>query len=104
MVCPRLGREIAKQRRDGALIFSVSELFAADNSEFGEVIEFSVARKHVEIEHAERLAGGGVGHHVKLEIVDPLVRRDDFFKLQTENALVNVEHAFEHFLEREKIA
>src|ERR1700730_17263057 len=60
-------REISKQRRDRSLIFSVGEQFAADDSKFGEVIEFSFARKHVEIEHAQRLAGGGLGHHVKLE-------------------------------------
>ena len=65
------------------------------------MIEFSFAWKHIEVKHPERLAGGGIGHHIKLEIVDPFVRRCDLLKLQTENVLINVEHSVEHVLERE---
>ena len=97
-------RKVAEQRGNGALIFSVRQKFAADDWEFGEVVELSFARKHVEIKHAKRFAGGGVGHHVELEIVDPFVGRVNFLKLQTEDALINVEHSFEYFLEREKVA
>ena len=75
-----------------------------DDFELREVIEFSFARKHIEIKHPERLARGGIGHHVKLEIVDPFVRRGDLLELQAEDALINGEHAIEHFLEREKCA
>ena len=67
------------------------------------MIEFSFARKHVEVKHAERLAGGGIGHEIKLEIVDPFVRHGDLFKLQAEDALINGEHSIEHLLEREVI-
>ena len=101
LVCARR-RKIAKQRRNRTLILAVRQLFATDDRKLGEVIKFSFAREHIEIKHAERFAGGGVGYHVKLEIVDPLVRRFDFLKLQTKNALVDIEHSFEHFLEREK--
>ena len=52
----------------------------------------------------ERLARARVAHHVKLEIVDPFVGRGDFLELQAEDALVNGEHAIEHFLEREEVA
>ena len=86
------------------MIFSIGQEFAADDIELGEVIEFSFARKHVEIKHAERLARGGIGDEIKLEIVDPLVGRSDWFKLQSENVLIDGEHAIEHFLEREKDA
>ena len=68
------------------------------------MIEFSFAREHIEIKHAERLAGGGVGHEIKLEIVDPFVRRGDLLEFQPEDVLINVEHPVEHFLEREKDA
>ena len=64
------------------------------------MIEFSFARKHIEIKHAERLTRDGIGHQIKVQIIDPLVRRSDLFKFQAENALINVEHAVEHFLER----
>ena len=95
-------RKIAQERGYRPLIFAVWQKFTADDWKFGEVVKFSVARKHIEIKHAKRLAGGGIRHHVKLQVVDPFVRRGDFLELQTENALVNVEHAFQHFLEREK--
>ena len=45
-------REVAEQRDGRALIFSVGKQFARDDPEFREVIELSLARKHVEIEHA----------------------------------------------------
>ena len=66
------------------------------------MIELSFARKVIEIKQAERLAGGGIGHHIELEVIDPLGGRADPFELQTENALINVEHTVEHFLKREK--
>ena len=93
--------KIAKQGDSWPLVFSVRQQFATDDFELGEVIEFSFARKHIEIKHPERLAGGGIGHHVELEIVDPFVRRSDFLKLKTKDALINIEHAVEHLLERE---
>ena len=83
------------------MIFSVGQQFAAENLELSEVVEFSFARKHIEIKHAEWLTSGGIGHEIKLEVADPFVRRGDLFKLQTENALVDVEHAIEHLLEWE---
>ncbi len=65
------------------------------------MIEFSFAREHIEIKHAERFARGRIGDQIKLEIVNPLVGCGDLFEFQTENVLVNVEHPVEHFLERE---
>ena len=65
------------------------------------MVELAFARKHIEIKHAERLTGCGIGYEIKLKIIDPLVRRSDLFKLQAENALINIEHPVEHFLERE---
>src|SRR5436190_24382716 len=102
MVCLRSAAENTQESGYRPLILGVRQKLAADYRKFGEVIEFSFARKHVEIKHAKRLAGRGVRYHVKLQVVDPFVRRGDFLELQTENALVNVEHAFQHFLEREK--
>src|SRR5436190_19268656 len=93
--------EIAEQGDGWSLIFSVRQQFAAQNLELCEVVEFSFARKHIEIKHSEGLTGGGIGHQIKLEVVDPFVRRGDLFKFQTKNALVDVEHAVEHLLERE---
>src|SRR5437762_4680488 len=89
-------RKIAKQGDSWPLVFSVRQQFASDDFELGEVIEFSFARKHIEIKHPERLAGGGIGHHVELEIVDPFVRRSDLLKRQTKDALIYIEHAVEH--------
>ena len=66
-----------------------------------EVIVFALARKHVEIEQAERLAGLRVGHGVKLQVADPFVRRFDALEFQAEDALVNREHAVQHALIRE---
>jgi hypothetical protein len=83
------------------VIFPVRQNFAADDFEFGEMIEFSFARKHVEVKHAQRFAGGGIGHDVKLKITNPFVGRGDLFEFQTEDALVNVEPALEHSLEWE---
>src|SRR6184192_3328835 len=51
-------REIAKQRDGGPLVFAIGQEFAADNVELREVIEFSFAREHVEVKHAERFATG----------------------------------------------
>ena len=65
------------------------------------MIVLSLPRKHVEIEHPERLARSRVGNGVELEIVDPFLRNGDFLKLQAKDALVDVEHPFERFLERE---
>src|SRR5215469_10722768 len=94
-------RKVAKQSNSWALVFSVVQQFAADNFELSEVIEFSFTRKHIEIKHPERFDGGGIGHHIKLEVVNPFVGRNDLFKLQAKDALINVEHAVEHLLERE---
>src|SRR5215510_10631922 len=94
-------RKVAKQGDCWSLVFSIRQQLAADDFELSKVIEFSFARKHIEIKHSERLARGGIGYHVKLEIVDPFVRRGDPFKLQTKDALINVEHSVEHLLERE---
>src|SRR5439155_11384414 len=95
------GRKIAKQSDSWSLIFSVRQQFAADDVELRKVIEFPFARKHIEIEHPERLARSGISDEIKLEIVNPFVRRGDLFEFQAENALVNVEHTVEHLLERE---
>ena len=65
------------------------------------MIEFSFAREHVEIKHAERFARGRICDHIKLEIVNPFVGRGDPFEFQAENALIDVEHSIEHFLEGE---
>src|ERR1041384_4587356 len=73
-------REVAKQSDGRPLVFSIRHQFAADDVELCEVIEFSFAREHVEVKHAQRLATGGVGYQIKLEIIDPFVRRGDFFK------------------------
>src|SRR5438067_13603603 len=62
-------RKIAKQRDSWPLVFSIRQQFAADNLKLGKVIEFSFARKHIEIKHSERFARGRIGHHIKLEIV-----------------------------------
>ena len=82
----------------GALIFSIGQQFAFDDAELREVIVFAFARKHVEIEQAERLAGFRVGDGVELQIADPFVRRFDALEFQAEDALVNREHAVEHAL------
>src|SRR5437660_9901850 len=82
--------KVTQQSGDRSLIFAVWQKFAADNRKFGEVIELSFAREHIEVKHTERFAGGGIRHHIKLEIVDPFVRRGDFLKLQPEDALVDV--------------
>src|SRR5262249_30469806 len=97
-------RKVAKQGDWWSLVFSIRQRLAADDFELSKVIEFSFARKHIEIKQPERFTRRGIGYHVKLEIVDPFVRRGDPFKLQTENALINVEHAVEHFLKREVCA
>src|SRR5258708_13820012 len=95
-------RKVAKQGDSWSLVFSIRQQFAADDFELCEVIEFSFARKHIEIKHPERFARGGIGHHVKLEIFGPFVRCGDLLEFQTNNALLNIEHAVEHFLYREK--
>ena len=100
----RRRRKVAKQGDSWPLVFSIRQQFAADDFELCEVIEFSFARKHIEIKHPERFARGGIGHHVKLEIFDPFVRCGDLLEFQTKDALINIEHAVEHFLEREKYA
>ena len=70
-----LGGGKLQSKRDGRpLIFSIWQELAADDFKLREVIEFSFARKHIEIEHAERLARRGIGHGVELEIVDPFLR------------------------------
>src|ERR1044071_1412948 len=97
-------RKITKQSDSRSLVFSIRQQFAADYFELGEVIEFSFARKHIEIKHPKRFARGSIGHHIKLEIVDPFVRRGNLFELQTEDALINIEHPIEYPLEREKCA
>ena len=94
-------RKIAQQEHGWPLIFSLRQKLALDDGEFSEVVVFSLARKHIEIKHAQRLAAGRISHHVKLEIVDPLVGRTDFFEFEPEDVLVDVEHPIEHFLERE---
>ena len=51
-------REIAKQRHGRPLVLSVRKELAADDVELREVVEFSLAREHVEIKHPQRLARG----------------------------------------------
>src|SRR4026209_3003249 len=97
-------RKVTNQSDSWSLVFSIRQLFAADDFELGEVIEFSFARKHIEIKHSKRFARGRIGHHIKLEIVDPFVRHGDLLELQTEDPLINIEHAIEYPLEREKCA
>ncbi len=80
LVCRR-GRKIAKQCDSRPLVFTVRQQFPADDVELGEVVELAFPRKHIEIKHSKRLARGGIGHDIKLEIIDPLVGRTDFFKL-----------------------
>src|SRR4029077_19888578 len=79
-------REVTDERARRTLVFSVGQQLTRNDPELGEVIELSIAREHVEVEHAERLSAGRVGHHVELKIVDPFFRRDDLGKFQTEDA------------------
>ncbi len=65
------------------------------------MIELSFAREHVEVKYSKRFAAGRIGDEKELQIVDPFVGRGDFFKLQAENALINIEHSLERFLKRE---
>src|SRR6202045_2383769 len=97
-------RKITKQRDGRALIFSVRQELAADDVELGEVIELSFAWEHIEVKHPKRFARGRIAHEIKLQIVDPFVRRRDLLKLQSKNVLIDGEHAIEHFLEWEKDA
>ena len=46
------------------MIFSVGEEFAFDNTELSEMMVFAFARKHVEVEKAERFAGLGIGYSI----------------------------------------
>src|SRR6266542_2287872 len=84
-------RKIAKQGDGWSLVFSIRQQFAAHNFELGEVIEFSFTREHIQIKHPKRFASGGIGDHVKLEVVDPFVRHGNFFELQTKDVLIKVE-------------
>src|SRR5947207_15094680 len=78
-------RKIEKQSDCRWLVFSIRQHFSADDVELCEVIEFSFAWKHIELEHAKALARGGSGNDIKLTVIDPFVGRDDHIELQTEN-------------------
>src|SRR5207244_13563560 len=73
-------REIAKQRDGGPLVFAIGQEFAADNVELREVVEFSFAREHVEVKHAERLATGGIGDQINVAVSDQYVGREHVAK------------------------
>ena len=77
----RWRREVANQRGGGPLIGSVRQQLAIDNAKFSKVIVFAFTREHVEVEETEWFAGSRVGHGVHLQIVNPLVRRLNSFKL-----------------------
>ena len=85
--------------RDGrALVFAAGQQLAFDEPEVGEVVVFALAREHVEVEQAQRLAGLGVGDGVELQVANPFVGRLDPLELQAEDGLVDAEHAVQHAL------
>ena len=49
-------REIADERNSGPLIMATGQSLAGDEREHREVIKLALARKHVEVQRAKRLA------------------------------------------------
>ena len=96
--------EVADQRDGGPLVGAVRQAFAGDQREHREVVVLAVTREHVEVQRAERVAGGVVVNEVQRHLVVPFVRRSGRHDLQAEDAFVHAEHPVQRLFVREKHA